>query len=186
MSNNAKDYLTDDVRKEMKGFRLNFHEEDTKYSKLQFAKIYKGYDFLENIFTIRTYVQKKYNIDWPTLELLLKLMGMKIFTRAEYSKVPKDFSFSRFNTFLEMGYINIISNHTDVEQRLFILNTKAKNIVVNFYKYLSGEKRIPEDGANNPLANKNKQVAFDKKKMALIKKMNKLPIPDHKKKLFKS
>jgi len=184
MEETARDYLSEDARKGVKGLNVTFQEEKLKYSKAQFLQIYKGYDFLENIFVVRTYIQKHYKIDWPTLEMLIKLMGMKIFTRAEYGETPKEFTFARFNSVLELGYINILSDHTDVEKRLFTLNTKGKNIVINFYKMLSGERKIPEGGTNNPMAHKGKQVRFDKKKLDLIKKMNQTPIKEHNKKLF--
>lgn len=180
----ARNYLSKEAKEGVKGITVIFQEDQEKYSKKQFLQIYKGYDFLENLLTVRTYIQKHYDIDFPTLELLLKLMGMKVFTRAEYGAVPKDFGFNRFNTFLELGYINLVSDHYDVEKRLFSLNTKAKNIVVNFYAHLSGEKKIPEDGRNNPMFNKKKQVAYDKKKVELIKRLNQLPVPKHFKKLL--
>lgn len=166
------------------GSRVYHQEEKEKYSKKQFVQIYKGYDFLENLYVVRTYIKKHYDVDSRMLEILLKLMGMKVFTRAEYSALPKQFTFNKFSSIKDSGYINLLADHKDVEQRLFCLNTKGKNIVINFYQYLSGEKKIPEDGELNPMANKNKQVPFDKKKMALIKKMNRTPIPEHKKKLF--
>lgn len=182
--NTARKKVSKQAREGLKGMQVVFNEEKEKYSKAQYAQVYKGYDFLENLLTVRTFVQKKYDIDWPTLELLLKLMGMQIFTRAEYSKIPKDFGFSRFNSFKELGYINLLSDHYDIEKRLFTISTKGRNIVINFYKYLSGEKRIPENLSQNPMAKKKKDVAYDKKKMKMIKIMNQLPIPEHTKKLF--
>ena len=184
MERKARSYLSKKARESAKGVKILFQEDKEKYSKSQFAQIYKGYDFLENLLTVRTYIQKHYAIDFATLELLLKLMGMKVFTRAEYAEAPRDFGFLRFNTFLELGYVNIVSDHYDVEKRLFTLSTKGKNIVTNFYMYLSGEKKIPEDAVNNPMANSKKQVAYDKKKLELIKKMNQLPMPEHFKKLI--
>ena len=184
MGKTPRDYMSEEAIENGKGTQVRFQEKEVKYSKIQFVKIYKGYDMLENIFTVRTYIQKHYDIDWPTLELLIKLMGMRLFTRKEYGEIPKEFGFSKFKTFLEQERIVLVSDHSDVEKRLFILSTKSKNIVTNFYMYLSGEKKIPEDYVNNPMFNSNKAVAFDKKKRELIKKMNQLPVPEHKKKLF--
>lgn len=184
MPKTARDHLSKRARKATKGMAVTFQEEKEKYSKDQFVQIYKGYDFLENILTVRTYIQKRYDIDLAKLELLLKLMGMRVFTRAEFSEVPKEYGLKTFYTFMEMGYINLLSDNHDVEKRLFCLNTRGKNIVINFYKYLSGEKKIPESGTKNPMANRNKQVPFDLKKMELIKKMNQLPIKEHNKFLF--
>ena len=57
-------------------------------------------------------------------------------------------------------------------------------IVIEFYEYLSGEKKIPEDKYKNPMAHPDKQIPFDRKKMELIKKLNKLEVPEHKRFLF--
>lgn len=184
MERKARSYLSKKAKESAKGVKILFQDDKEKYSKSQYAQIYKGYDFLENLLPVRTYIQKHYGIDFATLELLLKLMGMKVFTRAEYSEAPKDFGFMRFNTFLDLGYVNIVSDHYDVEKRLFTLSTRGKNIVTNFYMYLSGEKKIPEDAVNNPMANSKKQVAYDKKKLEMIKKMNALPMPEHFKRLI--
>ena len=184
MKNTARSFLSKEAVKEAKGVDIHFHNEEPKYTRQAFAQIYKGYDFLENLFTVRTYIQKHYNIDFPHLELLLKLMGMRVFTRIEYSEIPRDYGFNRFNTFLREGHIVVLSTHNKVEMRLFTLSTKSKNIVTNFYAYLSGEKKIPEDYVNNPMFNSNKRVAYDKKKAELIKKMNKLPMSPHNKKLL--
>lgn len=185
MKDNVKKYLSKEVIKKAKGTRIVLKDEHVKYSKKQYAEVYKGYDFLGNLFVVRTYIQKYYEIEFDTLELFLKLMEMRIFTRKEYGDLPKRFTFSRFNTILDKGYIVVLSDHIDVEKRLFTLSVKARNIVINFYAYLSGEKKIPEDSRNNPMANKNKMVNFDKKKLDLIKKINQVPVPEHIEKLFK-
>jgi len=179
-----RNYISEDAKKNAVGKKIRFQEDKKKYSKIQFTQIYKGYDLLENIYTVRSYIQKHYDIEWSTLELYLKLMGMRLFTRKDYSEIPRDFQFHKFRTFRDKGYIMIVSDHPDVEKRVYTLSSNCKNIVTNFYAYLSGEKKIPEDSVNNPMFNKNKQLPFDKKKAELIKKMNQLPIPAHKKKLF--
>ena len=184
MKKTGRDYLSDTNRARLKWVHINLHEDKEKYSKMQYIQIYKGYDMLENIFVVRTYIQKYYNIDFPTLELLLKLMGMKVFSRIDFSELPRSFSHARFKALQESGFINLLSNHRDEAQRLYTLNTKGKNIVMNFYKYLSGEEKIPEFYRQNPMANKRKQVAFDKKKMNLIEKLKDLEVPEHRKTLF--
>lgn len=184
MKEKPEDYLSETAVESAKDLRIQFYEDKEKYSKRQYAYIYKGYDFLENLLSVRTYIQKRYEIDFPTLELLLKLMGMKIFTRKDFAATPREFSHQRFRTVLDSGLIVVLADHDDVERRLFTLSVKSKNIVVKFYQYLSGEKKIPEDYANNPLNNKNRRVTFDKKKMDVIKLMNQLPPKPHNKTLF--
>jgi len=184
MKKTGRDYLSDTNRSRLKNVHINLHEDKEKYSKMQYIQIYKGYDMLENIFVVRTYIQKYYDIDFSTLELLLKLMGLKVFSRIDFSELPRSFSHARFKALQESGFINLLSNHRDEAQRLYTLNTKGKNIVVNFYKYLSGEEKIPTDSKKNPMAHKRTQVAFDKKKMDLIEKLKGIDVPAHKRLLF--
>ena len=183
----AKEYLTSEVKSVLKeqkvGVRFldNPEGDKLKYSKMQFVEIYKGYDMLEDLFTVRTYVQKKYDIDHYLFEVLLKLMGMKVFTRLEYSKLPKPFNYKRLQNMVDTGLVNLVADHWDAEKRLYSLNTKGRNIVITFYKHLSGEVPIPEESKFNPMANKNKNTPYDKKKMEVIKQLNKTPIAEHKK-----
>lgn len=186
----AKTYVSEKAQKELKGKGIIITHPDTdegrndKYSKARFIQVYKGYDMLGDLFAVRTFIQKQYDINTYLFEILLKLMALRVFTRAEYREIPKSFKYSKFNNILDTGLVNMVMDHWDTERRLFALNTKGKNIMINFYKYLSGEKRIPETARYNVMANSKKQVAYDKKKLELIKRMNKLPIPEHKKFLF--
>lgn len=182
----AKKQLPKTVQKMIKGnnYKPTFLSEEEKYSKAKFIHVYKGYDFLENLYTIRTFIQKKYDLDFKTLELLLKLMGLRVFNREMFAEVPKYFEYRNWNSFLDMGFTNMVMDHADTDQRLYCLNTKARNIVIRFYEYLSGEKKIPEESKFNPLANKNTSVAFDKKKLEMIKKLNQLDPKEHTKYLF--
>ena len=177
----GKDYIGTSLKG--RNIHVQVNDEKEKYSKQQFVEIYKGYDFLEDIYVVRAYIQKRYKIDFRELQILLKLMGMRVFSREDYSSLPKQFTFNKFKSIIESGYINLLSDHYDVEKRLYTLNTKGRNIVIKFYKYLSGEEKIPET-SDNPMANRKTQIAFDKKKMDLIRKMNQAPIKEHNKTLF--
>ena len=185
----VKSYLSKESQAALKGNSIKLvHPSGNegakeKYSKTQFLEVYKGYDMLENLFTVRIFVQKRYNIDHYLFEILLKLMGLKVFSRLQYSKLPKPFNYKRLQNMMDTGLINQIMDHTDSEKRLYTLNTKGRNIVINFYKYLSGEIPIPEDSKFNTMAKKD-SCPYDKKKMALIKLMNKTIVPDHIKTLY--
>ncbi len=182
----AKETLPQKAQETLKGTNIKpvLQNDTDKYSKKRFAYVYQGYDMLQNIYTIRTYIQKRYGIDQMLLEILLNLMGLKIFTRADFSNLPKSFTYARWKTFKDSEYVNLLMNHYDTEKRIYTLSAKGKNIVIKFYEYLSGEKKIPTNGQKNPMANKNKQRVYDKKKLQLIKKLNKLEVPEHKRFLF--
>ena len=98
---NAKNELDETIQKSLKGSKISInylHKED-KYSKVRYYQVYKGYDFLGNINTVRVYVQKKNKIDWFTLELLLKLMALKVFSYDSFKEIPKNFHLNRWNNF---------------------------------------------------------------------------------------
>jgi len=175
-----------EIKQLMKGKKINLiYDDDTdKYSKVRFQKVYRGYDMLEDLYTVRTYINKRYKLDRHILEILLKLSGMKLFTRAMYSDISKSFTWSRWDSILDSGYINLVMNHYDVEQRIFTLSTTGRNIVAKFYKYLVGEEKIPLESNKNPMVNKNTKIAFDKKKVDVIKKLQDKEVPEHKRYLF--
>lgn len=187
----ATSYLIPKSQQALKGsgvkicFHKNKEATQTKYAKNQFVAIYKGYDMCEDLFTVRTYIQKKYGISQNMLELFLKLMGVRVFSRYQYTTIPKKFGYTRMSRLIKEGYIKIISEHSyDVEQNLYCLTNKTKGIVVHFYQHLSGEKPIPETAQFNKMANNTSNNQWDAKKMALIKKMNQTPVKDHIKRLY--
>ncbi len=185
MNKTARAYLSDDIKKKIKGAKVVFRESQEKYSKNQFIRIYKGYDFLENLFVVRHYIQRHYEIDLDLLEVLLKLMSLRVFSIQDYIEIPKRYSTtSRFRSIRARGYVIVISDHYHAQKRIFTLSAKSKHIVTNFYQYLSGEKTIPEGRRLNPMARKNPKYVFDNRKMQLIKKMNGEATPEHIKTLF--
>lgn len=183
MAKKNSEFIPEYKKKKLKGIEIKLREDKEKYSQKQYLQIYKGYDFLENIMVVRNYIQKYYDIDWQCLELLLKLMGMRVFTVKDYTDLPKDYSYSRFNNMRDRGFIALLQENNSVEKSLFCLSVKGQNICTNFYAMLSGEKKIPEDSRHNLMA-KRDATAFDKKKMNLIEKLNQLPVKEHFKTLF--
>lgn len=183
----AKKDLRIEVQKSLKGknIAINYLNDKDKYTSQRFHQVYKGYDFLGDLCSVRTYIQKRYKIDFRTLEVLLKLMKYKVFTREMFSEIPKNFTLSKWNHFIKLGYLNLVMDASSIEDRLFCLNTKGRNIVISFYEYLSGEKKIPETSRHNPMANNNTKLPFDKRKMEVIKKLNQAEVAEHTRFLFK-
>lgn len=173
-----------DVQKALKGkgVKVQYLNQEDKYSKERYAFVFKGYDFLEDLFTVRTFIQKKYDIKFNDLELLLKLMGMKIFTRKMYSNVPKFFTHSRLSYFIDRGFVNLIMDDHCADNKVFTLSLKGRAIVTKFYAYLSGEEKIPLNSKHNPMV--KSETSFDKKKLEVIKGLQGLDVPEHKKYLF--
>ena len=78
----------------------------------------------------------------------------------------------------------IKEKHKDRSESIFKLTTIAGNIVKDFYKYLSGEKQIPEARRHNYMANP-KATEIDKLRYEFIKKMNRTEPSETKKQTFK-
>lgn len=154
-----------------------------KYTRGKFVKVYHGYDCLENLLVVRTYMKKKYGVDLELLEILLYLVPKNLFTIEQYIEMPKQFTYSRIKLLIKQGHISLISKGKTYNQNIYRISTSSRHIVEKFYKYLSGEEPIPESARVNPMA-KQAACKFDKLKMDLIKKINALPTSETKKGLY--
>lgn len=154
-----------------------------KYSKPQYLNIHQGYDFLENLIVVRKYIQKKHNINFALLEMLLYLGPKNVFTFDDYRLMSKEFRYNRIQNILDSGYVKIIFEGKNKTKHLYGMTATGKNIVGQFYELLSGERRIPEYSQQNPMAVK-KAIAYDKIKMDMIKRINQMDVKDHMKSLF--
>lgn len=148
-----------------------------KYSSVKAKHLYKGYDCIGDLYVVRTYIQKRYEIDLFTLEFFLKLMKMRVFTQGDVFEVSRRFTLKTWKQIFP--HLKLVSRHRKTENRLYMLNSHNQNIIREFYKCLFGEKKIPETGKENPMANKNKQIPYDKKKLAMIKKINSIETPEY-------
>lgn len=154
-------------------------EKYIKYSKPQFLRIYMGYDFMENLLIIRPYILKKHKINMRFLELLLYLAPMNYFNYRTFFEMPKGFTYNRIQKLIDEGWIMIFSTGKTKRETVYKLTPQARNIVVEFYQLLAGEKKIPEK--KNPFV---KPTGIDKLRNDLIKKLNQAGPSENKKKLF--
>lgn len=180
---NAKPDLSKSAQKASKNIAIRYNSDEEKYSKRVYAEVYRGYDFLQHLGTVRHYIQNHYDISWRDIELLLALFPLKAFTLNDFHTIPRSFSNNRFNTALDRGLIQILADHNTVVKRLFVLSTRSKHIVIRFYRMLSGEEKIPTDTKNNKMA-KSDATKMDKYRLDYIERLNKLPVKEHFKKLF--
>lgn len=166
--------------------KYNGRATTVKYSKAQHIEVFLGYDLLENFIVARPYIQKRYKIDLCLLELLLYLSPKQYFTMIDYRNMPKQFKYSTMKNLLNTGYISVLQAGSAMDKHLYCVNNKGSIIVRHFYEILSGEKKISEESFINPLALKRNTSTFDKKRMALIEKLNQSEVPESKRKLFTS
>lgn len=164
-------------------YDYNDESKKNKYSKQFNLKLFQGYDILENLIVVRPYIQKKYNIDLNMLEILVYLYARKFFVQADYTDMPKQFSYRSIRNMLDTKFISIVQHGGDLSKHIYRINQSGAHIVKEFYELLSGERKFPEDHTN-PLARKKTRTKFDKRKMDLILKINQAPAPDKKKPLY--
>jgi hypothetical protein len=154
-----------------------------KYSKAYFALVYQGYDMLENLLVVRAYIQRRYKIDLKLLEVLLFIAPKQYFTQEDYSLIAKNYKYGRIQNIVDSGHVRLMTMGENKSKNLYCLSATGKGIISEFYECLVGETKIPEYKELNPMA-KSKATPFDKKKMEMIKRINQIPVPDHKKGLY--
>ena len=133
----------------------------------------KDYDFLKNWRVVRYYIQKRYELSLPDLELLLYLYDENIFDKDTFNEFASSLSFDR----------NRLSNFVDRElisewrpgkkakhKRLWTLTQRGKLICSHTYKKLLGLELISEDPYRNKIMKGDNYM--DRVYRSLIKKMN--------------
>jgi|JI9StandDraft_1071089.scaffolds.fasta_scaffold01710_16 hypothetical protein len=164
---------------------MGIHVKAQEKNKKKYIFCIQGYDFLENFFVVRHYVCEKNKISLRVLEMLLKLFPMNYFTYKDYYELPKNFQLIRPDYLINKGLMQEIKVNDQVRaESVFKLTTVAGNIVKDFYKYLSGEKKIPEERKYNHMADP-KASTIDKLRYEFIKKMNRTEPSETKKQTFK-
>jgi hypothetical protein len=169
------------VRKKLNGKR---RQGKVTYSKHDFM-LYHGFDILENLHFVRHFMCRKHGIKFELLELLLYFYPKQCFTRRDYTEYPKMFNLNKIKYLVDDGYFSLVTKgaKSGTGIALYKLSRLSITIVQDFYKYLSGEKQIPESSVCNPFA-KNTANAIDKKRLALIIKMKSIPPSEDKRRLF--
>jgi hypothetical protein len=108
------------------------------------------------------------------------LYPKNFFTRADYTNHFRPYKLKNIDYLITHGLVKNSSKKTAKEFSLYTLTTDGKELVKDFYMYLSGEKKIPTKPTENKMAEPEASTA-DKKRMRMIKKLQKLPVPETKK-----
>jgi len=133
---NAKELI------EKNGFKVNISKDDP-YSKKRFLEVSAGYNLLQYQCVIRPLFQKKYNISLRLLELLLFIYPMQYISQQDYKLTIKAISWN-IKIMLEYGWLKVVAEGPNRGEHLYGLTLKSKRIVEDYYKYMSGEKQLPE------------------------------------------
>lgn len=154
-----------------------------KYSGKRGLLFNEDCSLLQYFMLMRQYIKIKYDIDLQLLETLLYLYPTNYFTANDFHDMPLQFKYGRMRTMVEWGYIVLVSEGQGKgEVSLYTLATKYKKIIREFYALLSGEKTIPKEEIE--IHSKRSKTTIEQKRLALLKKLSGLPVPEGKKKMF--
>ena len=148
--------ISDDTKDLLKkaGYKPRPKKLEHKHYKKD-AVVNMDYNLLENFYVVRKFVQKKFNISLRELELLLYLFPKGFFSHQDYKSYPLSYSHRLISTVIKLGWVRIFTKGENQSQHTYTLTKSAKHIVIVFYKYLSGELKIPLNSENNPLIRKD-------------------------------
>ena len=131
---------------------------------------------------VRHYIQRKHNLMFRELELLLYLYPVQFWSKKDYSTFPHTFSTRTVKTLFKKGLCEPAFDNVGPisEKQTYRLSKYAKRIVAAFYDHLHLEKTIPEDAQNNPLFRAD-VAPIDQMKAKAICQLNQVIRGDNKK-----
>lgn len=137
------------------------------YSRMQFSRIYKGYDFLENFMLVRGYIQHKYNIQIQLLEQILYLAPKNFFCMEDFWEISSlHYTYKKIDTLIKLGYVAIASKGENKQKHLYTVTAKSRTICQEMHEMLSGEIPIPTTSLSNS------EYKTDNLKAKIIQKLN--------------
>lgn len=128
-------------------------KEERERMNSQTINVNLDYSCLRNLGIVRNYFQKKHNLTFRELELLLFLYGMQLWSQHDYYKFPHSFTTRKIKSLFDRGFIEpIFEDYSfDSKKQVYRLTSRSKCLIRNFYQYLHEEKPIPESSGLNPL-----------------------------------
>lgn len=167
----AKQRMIDDKTKVVEGYFKG--NEKVAYDRLTFAKIYKGYDLLENFGYVRHAIQRKYNIDVTLLEHILYLVPKNFFTLEDLKEIAQiRYTYKNIDTFVRLGLAVLAAKGGNKAKHIYTMTAKARQICQDIHEMLSGETEIPVELYNSKEATKSDLI-----KAEIIQKLNKKTKP---------
>jgi hypothetical protein len=98
-------------------------------------------------------MKRKYELSLSDLEMLLFLYSEGLFTRSDFSEFGEIMSWDRrrFDRLRNKGLIVMWRKARGSEPALYEVSHKCRQMIVHFYKKLSGEEMISENKYINPV-----------------------------------
>ncbi len=105
---------------------------------------------------VRYFINAKYGISQPDLEMLIFLYDEPYFTKAKFKEFNKVFSWDkdRFERLRRNGWVEKVSVESKSRLAVYNLSFKAKRIIGYVYSLLEG-KEFPTVPENNPVFKRN-------------------------------
>ncbi len=105
---------------------------------------------------VRYFINAKYGISQPDLEMLIFLYDEPYFTKAKFKEFDKVFSWDkdRFERLRRNGWVEKVSVESKSRLAVYNLSFKAKRIIGYVYSLLEG-KEFPTVPENNPVFKRN-------------------------------
>jgi len=151
-----------------------------KPRKTPFFKVSeREFTFLKNWRIVRYYIQKRYDLTLPELEMILYLYDEHLFDRETFDSFATSLVWDkgRFQELLNKGTIvEWRKGKTSQYRKLYQLSQKTKLICSHTYKKLLGLELISEDPYRNHIMKGSTHM--DRVYRTLIKKMNSKTIAD--------
>lgn len=126
-----------------------------------------GFDLLRFNIAVRPEVRRIFNIKKDIeIDALLYLFPMQYFTRRDYEELPLKQYNLHLKTMIDLGHIELFLDKFDVNNgtKIYRLTNRAKDIVMTYYKMLSGES------FDKPEFEPKKISKVDKVRIKLIEK----------------
>lgn len=113
-------------------------------------------DYMKYWRTIRRYIQVKYDLSEPDLDVLMFLYSEQLFTYYKFLEFANDMSWDRerFKRLKDNEWIHMYSDKYRGQYRLYELTRKGRHVITKMYKHLSMELEISEVPKNNPVFNR--------------------------------
>ena len=119
-------------------------------------KFRKGYDLMQYTIVVRPFILKLYKIEKEiVLDLLLYLFPIQYFTNIDFKLLPLKHTGYNVKTLLAEGYIDLCIEKNHYGSRVYLLSERSHKIVMDYYKYMSGEKTIGTGTSVNPFKDEN-------------------------------
>jgi len=169
-------------------YRLQYsRDRKPKYEREKYLILNKGYDFLENYQIAKEYIKIKYEITDKELNAIVYLAPKNYFQNHEYFGLLKFYKFANVPILLRKELVQVftkIDTNTCKPKmyKIYSVSAKGREIIVEFYKSISGEKKI-EEKFYRVLNKKDEGYVAQQselKQKELIKKFNQLPVAENK------